>query len=180
MNLKRTKGLRARLRAKVSSLGKRIRQEKSQTSSSEQIDSPTDQTDSNPPLFKQTTFRSELQLGGSSKVYIWFETLQETGIRFCLDLSTGALSDVENWNPEVNMPGENPIDPEPLSVWGIDSMDDQINITMHVDCFDELFIDRIPTPVDEHPEVRQLLKELTNVAVRNIWIEALPSQTLQS
>ena len=105
-------------------------------------------------------------------IYIWFESVQDTGIRFSLDMKTGVLADVENWSPEVEMPGGNAIDPEPLSIWGIDSVDERFNIIMQVDRFDDLFVDGIPSNIEDHSEVGAIIAELTNVVVRDLWIEA--------
>ena len=119
---------------------------------------------------KTTQFRSRSTLNGSSIVKIWFETIDEIGIRFSLDLENGTMFERENWTPSVQMPGESSIDPEPLSVWGIDSQDGSINIIMHVGDFDSLYIDGEQTSVEGHEEVLALLEEITNVVVRDIWI----------
>ena len=120
---------------------------------------------------KQTTFRSSLTVNGSPLVKVWFESVDEIGIRFTLNLANGLMSQRENWTPDIQMPGESSIDPEPLSVWGIESQDGRIHIIMHVDAFDALYVDDIMVKLDDHPEVAALLTALTNVAVRDIWIE---------
>ena len=125
-----------------------------------------------PPWKGQTSFRSILQLSGSPVVYIWFESIQETGVRFSLDMTTGILSDLENWTPDIEMPGGDSIDPEPLSVWGIDSADDRVNIIMQVDRFDDLFVDGSAANIADNSEVTAIVAELTNVVVRDLWIEA--------
>ena len=96
--------------------------------------------------------------------------MEDTGVRFTLDLKSGVVSNRENWTPDIEMPGESPTDPEPLSVWGIDSFDERINIIMHVGSFDSLYVDGELAEKDQHAEVVALLDTLTNVAVRDIWI----------
>ena len=122
-----------------------------------------------------TSYRSSAQLSGSSIVRVWFECVQDAGVRFKLDLSSGQVSEVENWSAELLMPGQEAIDPEPLSVWGIDSMDDRVNIIMQVDAFDDLFVEGELMAKESHPEVERIISELSNVSVRDIWLECLPA-----
>ncbi|MEC7987676.1 MAG: hypothetical protein VX278_21085, partial [Myxococcota bacterium] len=131
------KRLSSRLRSVLSGVRKRLR---SQNDTKAGKESPSnlerEQPLPSPPVdnwVKQSRFRSPIRLSGSSVIYIWFESLQETGVRFSLDMATGILSHRENWSPDIKMPGADAIDPEPLSVWGIDSADGRINIIMHVD-----------------------------------------------
>ena len=63
------------------------------------------------------------------------------------------------------------MDPEPLSVWGIDSQDARFNIIMHVDEFDSLYVDGELALKDDFSEVLGILSEVTNKKVRDIWIE---------
>ena len=120
---------------------------------------------------KQTSFRSNQQLSGSSIIKIWFEAVDETGVRFSLDLANGLMFEPENWSPGIEMPGESAMDPEPLSVWGIDSQDARFNIIMHVDEFDSLYVDGELALKDDFSEVLGILSEVTNKKVRDIWIE---------
>ena len=122
-----------------------------------------------------TSYRSHAQLSGSSFVRVWFECVQDTGVRFKLDLSSGQVSEVENWSADLLMPGQAAIDPEPLSIWGIDSMDDRVNIIMQVHAFDDLFVDGELTSKEVHPEVENLIGQLSNVSVRDLWLECLPA-----
>ena len=123
-----------------------------------------------PDWSKKTEFRSTLSLRGSTTIKIWFESIDEIGVRFSLNLADGTLSERENWAPDVEMPGGDLHDPEPLSVWGIDSLDGSIHIVMHVDAFDSLHIDGEPVEKHEEPEVVALLNKVTNVTVRDLWI----------
>ena len=127
------------------------------------------------PCSIATSYRSSAQLSGSSIVRVWFECVQDTGVRFKLDLSSGQVSEVENWSAELLMPGQAAIDPEPLSIWGIDSMDDRVHIIMQVDAFDDLFVDGELVPKESHKDVENLIRELSNVSVRDLWLECLPA-----
>ncbi len=126
---------------------------------------------------KQTSFhRSQLTLQGSSVIKIWFETVDEIGIRFSLDLETGLMFECENWSPDIQMPGADYADPEPLSVWGIDSQDGSVNIIMHVGEFDSLYIDGKQVSKEGNKEVNTLLKEITNIVVRDLWVSTESDQ----
>ena len=158
----------------------KIRQKLSQRASKSVPDEPnvttTDLSSDNDNLnidyswTKASNFKTDAKLSGSSVVKIWFESVDEVGVRFTLDLGTGVMSERENWDSSIQMPGESALDPEPLSVWGIDSNDGRFNIIMHVADFDSLYVDGKPMPVSDHQEVSALLKILTNVVVRDIWI----------
>lgn len=119
---------------------------------------------------KQTDFRSSLTLRGSVIVKIWFESVEEEGVRFSLDLAAGRMFARENWTPDIQMPGDDANDAEPLSVWGIESADGCLSVIMHVDAFDALYVDGELACQEDYPEVMALLHELTNVAVRDMWI----------
>ena len=123
----------------------------------------------------ETDFRSDATLCGSSKVVIVFECVQDAKVQFTLDMGTGRLSDLRDWHPSLNMPGEDPTDPEPLGVWYIYSEDTRFEIHMQEANFCELYVDNewiknieLPT----YSEVEPLLKVLTNIAIRDLWISA--------
>ena len=165
----------SRLRASFSGLRKRLqgnnREERSTENTPQESNVERIKKSSVDSWSKQSRFRSKQQLGGSSMIYIWFESLQEIGVRFSLDMETGILSNREHWEPGIEMPGADAIDPEPLSVWGIDSADGRINIIMHVDRFDDLLVDGVSADIDSYPDIQGVLREITNVLVRDIWIE---------
>ena len=169
MGTRMTKNFRSRIRAKLSSFRMRIGSQKDHRS--EDSVRPETHIVQKESWSLQTNFRSSLRLSGSSKIYIWFESIQETGIRFLLDMQTGVVSDLENWKEDVEMPGGSAIDPEPLSVWGIDSLDGRINIIMNVDRFDDLFIDGEPKDIKHSTPVSAIVDTVRNVVVRDIWLE---------
>ena len=167
------RGLRSRVRAGLSGLRRRLHVGKEQEGHSPEPSDTIEENAEEKILWeRQSSFRSSLLLNGSSKIYIWFETVEETGVRFSLDMATGVLSELENWDPEVEMPGGSAIDPEPLSVWGMDSADGRINIIMNVDRFDDLFVDGEPADISVHPAVTAIVDVVRNVVVRDVWREA--------
>ena len=169
------RGLRSRFRAGLSGLRRQLQASKDVDTRSVSREIPAvleEKVEKDDLWERQSSFRSSLLLHGSSKIYIWFETVEETGVRFSLDMATGVLSESENWEPEVEMPGGSAIDPEPLSVWGMDSADGRINIIMNVDRFDDLFIDGDSADIASHPTVAAIVDVVRNVVVRDIWIEA--------
>ena len=169
------RGLRSRFRAGLSGLRRQLQAGKDLETRPVSREVPVvveDKGEKDDLWKRQSSFRSSLLLHGSSKIYIWFETVQETGVRFSLDMATGVLSELENWEPEVEMPGGSAIDPEPLSVWGMDSADGRINIMMNVDRFDDLFVDGEPADLANYPAVAAIVDVVRNVVVRDIWREA--------
>ena len=174
MGMKGMKSLRSRFRTRLSGLRTRLRAKRDGKVLEESVpvDSTEIQSFHQMSWVRKTSFRSSITLNGSSKIYIWFESVQDTGVRFSLDMETGVLSDLENWEEDIEMPGGSEIDPEPLSVWGIDSADERVNIIMNVDRFDDLFVDGKAMDIAHFPSVLAIVGVLRNVVVRDIWLEA--------
>lgn len=177
------KRLKSQLRSAVSVLrdAKAAGSERSKPAPTPETLHQTEHTspESSAVLTIETSYRSQAQLSGSSVVRVWFECVEDTGVRFTLDLSSGQVSEVENWSAEVMMPGQAAIDPEPLSIWGVDSIDDRVHILMQVDAFDDLFVDGELVPKESHIDVENVIAELTNVSVRDLWLECLPALSNQ-
>lgn len=161
--------IRNRILRRATSKGFSLESSKGGEQSAKEIRSGETNANKDPMWFKKTNFRSALSLRGSPIIKIWFESVDEIGVRFSLNLRDGTLSERENWEPGVQMPGGELNDPEPLSVWGISSLDGHINIIMHVDAFDSLYIDGEMADKDDDEEVMALLTEITNVMVRDLW-----------
>ena len=119
----------------------------------------------------ETSFRSQRTLCGSSKVIIGFEPVQGDPVEFRLGLDSGTMDRMRGWSTHVLMPGQAPDDPEPLGVWWISSEDRRLRISMQVDCMDLLTVDDEIVREADYPEVSALLGELTNLALRDLWIE---------
>ena len=119
----------------------------------------------------ETAFRSQRTLCGSSKVIIGFEPVQGDPVEFRLDLESGMMDRMRGWSTHVFMPGQDPDEPDPLGAWWIGSEDRRLRISMHVESMDLLTVDDQMVHEADYPEVHALLEELTNTALRDLWIE---------
>lgn len=122
--------------------------------------------------YLETSFRSDKTLRGSSKVIIGFECVQDARIEFRLDLADGMMDRLRDWSEHLLMPGQDPSDPEPLTGWWIISEDRRLIITMNGPGMEYASLDEASINDADHPEIGALLADLTNVAVRDLWIES--------
>jgi hypothetical protein len=120
----------------------------------------------------ETSFRSDKTLCGSSMVIIGFECVQDARMEFRIDLADGMMDRLRDWSEHLLMPGQDPSDPEPLGVWWIISADRRLIITMHGPGLEAVTVDDASVREADYPEVIALLDDLTNVAVRDLWIES--------
>ena len=102
---------------------------------------------------------------------IGFESVQGDPVEFRLGLDSGTMDRMRGWSTHMLMPGQAPDDPEPLGAWWISSEDRRLRISMQVDCMDLLTVDDEIVREADYPEVSALLGELTNLALRDLWIE---------
>ena len=118
-----------------------------------------------------TSFRSGLSLCGSPRVIVGFESVQGVRVEFRLDLQAGMMDRLSGWSEHVLIPGHEPDDPEPLGVWWIISEDRRLHIAMQERWMDGLTMNDSEVDKADHPEVDALLGRLTNVVLRDLWIE---------
>ena len=78
---------------------------------------------------------------------------------------------LRGWSEHIIMPGQEPDDPDPLTVWWVSSEDRRLALTMAEAWLEELYFDEASAEEADFPEVSALLGDLTYVAVRDIWIE---------
>ena len=118
-----------------------------------------------------TSFRSQKTLRGSSKVIISFECVQDARIEFRLDLASGIMDRLKDWSAHLLMPGQDPSDKEPLAGWWVSSEDRRLILTMNEAWLEDVTFDNAMVKDTDYPEVAVLLEDLTNIAVRDLWIE---------
>ncbi len=59
-----------------------------------------------------------------------------------------------------------------MAGWTVTSEDERIQIDLQVDGVNAIYVDGAYCGTDGLPDVEELLQDLTNVAVRDLWNEA--------